>query len=151
LWTASETAKTATPHGRRVDTLVRGLGDLVAGLSRRGADQRDGRRGRLQRIGRGRRPFEVGDLLVARAGDDGAVGGEDATVGAFHDIPHAVGHGGGVVEAAAVHRVVLPDDVDGRLVPIPAGEAATVALVRDVAGDADLLGAAATCRSNCCR
>ena len=51
------------------------------------------------------------------------------------------GLGGGVVQTAAVHGVVLPDDVDGELLPVPAGEAPTVALVRDVAGDADLLSA----------
>jgi hypothetical protein len=113
----------------------------VPGLPRRGVDQRDGRTGHLQRIGRRRQPLEVGDPLVTGAGGGAAVGGEETTVGAFDDIAHGVGHGGGVIQTAAVHRVVLPDDVDGGLVSVPAGEAPTVALVRDVTGNADLLGA----------
>ena len=141
LTTASETANSNSSNGRGVDAPARGFRDPVPGLPRRGVDQRDGRTGRLQRIGRRRQALEVGDFLVAGAGGGAAVGGEEATVGALDDIAHAVGHGGGVVEAAAVHGVVLPDDVDGGLVPVPAGEAPTVALVRDVAGDADLLGA----------
>ena len=40
-------------------------------------------------------------------------------MGAFHDIAHVVGDGGGVVETAGVHGAVLPGDVDRGLVPKP--------------------------------
>jgi hypothetical protein len=52
-------------EGCGVDAPVRGLHDPVPRLSGRGVDQRDGRRGRLQRLGRGGQALEVGDLLIA--------------------------------------------------------------------------------------
>jgi hypothetical protein len=94
--------------------------------------------GGFERVGRGRQGFEYQHVLVAFAGPALAGWRNEAGVGAFDDVEDRLGCGGGVVQAPAPNRDVLPDGVERAFVAVPAIEPSPVAGMRHVPGGPDL-------------
>ena len=117
------------------------LRERVPGFGGGSVDQLDSGRGVFERIGCVGEAFEDQGVLVAVAGPALSRRRDDAGVGSLGHVEHRLRRGGGVVQAPAPYREVLPDGVDRRFVAVPSLEPPPVARMGHVPGDPDLPGA----------